>query len=314
MKKLAIPIVLIVIFSILIHSGCVEQTATHENTNNEEETMVNVPPSVVLQAEPAEGTFPLTVSFTGIGKDTDGTTIHYYWDFDDGATAQEQNTSHTFTKEGLYEVVLAVTDDRGATALARLTITVNPKPADWTLTLIGAQTKTINKSQFESYINQYEEVSWEEEDNTWTGLPLWYLVAMVDDLESEGEYTLNEELADRGYTVKLTAGDEWETYLKSHDVAHDNGYVVMNQLNGEPLPKYTPRGKPSWPLHLRGTQVVSPNNIGNITTIELIDLPEDTSENNQPVRSFLRNLFEKLFPRWYNFFLDIKYYITIHRT
>ena len=308
MKKPSIVTAFITALLVLLLSGCMEQTSTIQNTNDDMEVIENIPPHVSIQAGPNEGMVPLIVSFTGVGEDTDGAIINYIWDFDDGTTSYEQNISHTFTMDGSYEVVLAVTDDQGATAIARFIITVNPLPADWTLTLKGAQTKVINCLQFESYIELYEEASWEDDGNVWTGLPLWYLVAMVDDNEPEGEYTFDDDLASRRYTIEITAGDGWETMLKSNDIAHDNGYIIVNKVNGEPLPKDTPKGKPSWPLHLRGSKVFCPDNVGNITEIELVGLPEDDAQNNQPIRSFLRNIFQNLFPRWYDFFSDIKDY------
>jgi hypothetical protein len=312
MKKKAAFTSLISIITILAHSGCMEQTATHQNATDEE-FIVNIPPTVTIQATPSKGMVPLTVFFTGISEDTDGLVTTYFWDFDDGTTSQKHNISHTFTKDGFYEVVLAATDDQKATTLARCTITVTPRPLDWSVILMGAQTKTITSHQFASYLEIYEKVTWEEEKNVWSGLPLWYLVAMVDDVESEGEYSFNDEKAQQGYTIKLTAGDGWVTNLKSYDVAHNNGYLVVHELNGEPLPKNTPRGKPSWPLHLRGSKVFPPDNIGNITALELIGLPEENSDATQPLRFVVRNLVQKFFPRWYTFFLDVKHFFTVHR-
>jgi hypothetical protein len=293
----------------LLFCGCIEQKAIDTNP---EELVVheNERPSVTIQAEPTTGIFPVSVSFFGHGEDPDGTIIEYLWDFDDGTTATTQNVTHTYSIAGIYKSVLVVTDDQGVSALARCTITVTAPPADWELTLIGAETKVINKTQFESYLDQYEEISWTEDDDVWTGLPLWYLVAMVDDIESEGANTLNDELADRGYTIQITAGDGWVTKLKSYDIAHDPGYLIVDKCNGEPLPRYTPKGKPSWPLHLRGDNVVCPNNVGNITTIELLDLPSESDNHDTPIRSLLRDIFQTLFPNWYHFLLDIKDYLT----
>ena len=37
----------------------------------------------------------------------------YYWNFGDGTTSNEQNPTHTYTKEGKYAVTLKVTDSEG---------------------------------------------------------------------------------------------------------------------------------------------------------------------------------------------------------
>ena len=259
---------IIAILLLVVFTGCTEQTAVKQEGDDNQEISENQMPTALIHAEPIEGMVPLDVSFIGVGEDKDGFIESYSWDFDDGTSAHTQNVSHTFTADGSYEVVFAVTDNLGATTIARLSITVNPLPADWTLTLKGAQTIILNRTDFESYTNLYGRASWEEEGNVWTGLPLWYLVAMVDDEESE-EYTFNDDLADKGYTIRITAGDGWETILKSYDIARSDGYLIVDKLNGESLPIYTPKGKPSWPLHLRGTEVFCPNNVGNITEISL---------------------------------------------
>ncbi len=311
------PTVLLVLVTLcmLIVSGCLEQSAVQspdENGSEKNNTLENTnsPPTVSMQAEPVSGLLPLPVSFSCDAVDVDGDTVAYLWDFDDDLTTNVSDPVHTFSTEGEYEVIVVVTDEYGASAMARCTITVVPPPSDWHITLIGAQTRQVNRSQFEIYLAQYEEVAWEDEGNIWTGLPLWYLVGIVDDVESDGSYTFNDDLAQRGYTIKLTAGDGWVTELKSYDIAYDSGYLVVDKLNGEPLPQYTPKGKPSWPLHLRGENVVCPNNIGNISTIELLNLPSESEDEDQPIRSFLRDLLLRFFPKWYHFLLEVKQYLT----
>jgi PKD repeat protein len=48
--------------------------------------------------------------------DADGTVVAWQWSFGDGATATEQNPTHTYPGRGRYDVQLTVTDDGGATA------------------------------------------------------------------------------------------------------------------------------------------------------------------------------------------------------
>ena len=69
------------------------------------------------------------------------------------------------------------------------------------------------------------------------------LVGMVDDDPDEGpaHFNFNEELAKKGYSIKVIAGDGWSTALDSAAIAHDDGYIVANTLNGEPLPMKTCR-------------------------------------------------------------------------
>ncbi|HPU58823.1 MAG TPA: hypothetical protein PLG48_04855, partial [Candidatus Avimonas sp.] len=74
--------------------------------------------------------------------------------------------------------------------------------------------------------------------------------------------------------MDLISGDGWKTTLDSADIARNNGYIVANTLNGEPLPLQTPAGKPCWPLHLKGPAVFGGQQVGNIVRIELSKLPE----------------------------------------
>jgi len=50
------------------------------------------------------------IQFSDLSLDTDHNIVGYFWDFDDGTNSSEQNPVHTFKKEGIYEVRLAVND------------------------------------------------------------------------------------------------------------------------------------------------------------------------------------------------------------
>ena len=92
-----------------------------------------LPPSVSINASPASGDSPLTVSF-GIASALDGRTIQSWsWDFNDPAsgsanTSTAQNPSHVFVPPGngkTFTVSLTVTDSFGMTNTATKGITVN---------------------------------------------------------------------------------------------------------------------------------------------------------------------------------------------
>jgi hypothetical protein len=78
----------------------------------------------------------LTVAFDASGStDADGTISSYAWNFGPGAggttTASGKTTSHTFPTAGDYVVELTVTDDDGATATAKKTVSVvAPEPEE----------------------------------------------------------------------------------------------------------------------------------------------------------------------------------------
>jgi hypothetical protein len=84
----------------------------------------NASPVASASATPASGEMPLTVQFTGTGTDTDGQIAEYNWDFDDGASSNEQNPIHTFNCVGVFNVQLMVVDDYGAAGISIVTVTV----------------------------------------------------------------------------------------------------------------------------------------------------------------------------------------------
>jgi len=83
--------------------------------------------TVSADADVTSGTFPLTIFFTGHGKDALGNLTGYYWDFGDGNTSNEQNPTHVFEKPGTYAVTLIVSNDRGENASDKITISVKHK-------------------------------------------------------------------------------------------------------------------------------------------------------------------------------------------
>ncbi|MCB1849724.1 MAG: PKD domain-containing protein [Gammaproteobacteria bacterium] len=73
-----------------------------------------------------------SVDFDAGSSYDDGTIVNYLWDFGDGSTAMGVDVSHSFVAEGIYTVVLTVTDDEGFRDRISLSVTVtgNPPVAD----------------------------------------------------------------------------------------------------------------------------------------------------------------------------------------
>ncbi|MCJ8166736.1 PQQ-dependent sugar dehydrogenase [Pontibacter sp. E15-1] len=93
----------------------------------------NIPPKAVAEADKLYGSSPLTVQFTGNkSTDSEGHALTYKWNFGDGsAVSTAVNPQHTFTGTEIgkiFHVTLTVTDEKGATASAKLKITLNNTP------------------------------------------------------------------------------------------------------------------------------------------------------------------------------------------
>lgn len=165
-----------------------------------------------------------------------------------------------------------------ATAAVKTVAVTGVAPTDWTLQLTGARQEIVTKAYFEEGLDcrPSHRVSWTDDDgNVWGGMPLWLLVGMVDDdPDGTGHFSFNDELAAQSYEVNLIAGDGWKTTLDSAAIARNDGYIIANTLNGEPLPLQTEGGKGCWPLHLKGPAVFGGQQVGNIVKIELSGLPQ----------------------------------------
>lgn len=96
---------------------------------------VQVGPKAVATVRPAHGRedvafqhlsgeVPLTAQFDGTRSVPEPGTriVKYLWDFGDGKTGEGPQPVHVYERPGEYTVTLTVTDDRGRTAQARLTV------------------------------------------------------------------------------------------------------------------------------------------------------------------------------------------------
>jgi len=108
--------------------------------------MVSGPPQAIPRAFPVSGNAPMTVTFFPNGEDPDGSVVGFAWDFDGDGTYDwdsfyADNTTHTYTKEGVYQAVLRVTDDEGHTNTATVTINVSyhdPNPEGYPTAMVDA--------------------------------------------------------------------------------------------------------------------------------------------------------------------------------
>ena len=167
-----------------------------------------------------------------------------------------------------------------ATAAVKTVARTGVAPTEWTLQLSGAKDEKVSKAYFENGLacaSSTHKVSWTDADgNVWGGVPLWLLVGMVDDNPDVGvkHFNFNDDLAAQKYQVNVISGDGWKATLDSDKIARNNGYIIANTLNGEPLPQKLDSGKGSWPLHLKGEAIFGGQQVGNVVKIELSNLPQ----------------------------------------
>jgi PKD repeat protein len=66
----------------------------------------------------------LTVTFTDLSNDSDGSLVSWSWSFGDGMSSAAQNPVHTYASAGDYAVTLTVADNEGAVGSATQTVSV----------------------------------------------------------------------------------------------------------------------------------------------------------------------------------------------
>ncbi len=73
-----------------------------------------IAPEAAFSANPTEGEAPLTVAFTDMSTNNP---ISWHWDFGDGSSGTQQNTTHIYNDEGNYTVQLIVSNGNCADTL-----------------------------------------------------------------------------------------------------------------------------------------------------------------------------------------------------
>ncbi len=101
-------------------------------------------PSADFSAAPTSGEKPLTVSFTDLSE---GDPTQWDWDFGDGSTSTQSDPAHVYQNDGVYTVVLTVTNAFGShskTREALITVEGNPPVAAFSATpTTGAAPLTV---------------------------------------------------------------------------------------------------------------------------------------------------------------------------
>ena len=90
---------------------------------------VNQLPSSVIANGPFNATVGSTIGMSSSGSnDPDGSISSYTWNFGDGSTSNQANSTHSYAAAGNYTVTLTVTDNEGASDSATTTAFITEAP------------------------------------------------------------------------------------------------------------------------------------------------------------------------------------------
>lgn len=222
-------------------------SAYSEPTAVVEGPATNLPPVAQLAADPLTGPAPLTVSFDGSAShDPDGTIESWSVGFGDGAVAQGQAVTHTYTTAGTYEAELTVVDDSGAEGTSEVSITVTPaevsaivlsEPSRWrtfqrddvSSTLSGHATFRVAGTYPETHDGTHPAVAvdWRFGEGDWAVLD-----ASPGGGQFSGEVTAT---VGSGLDVRVRYSDGHTEELQDWEVNVGDVFVVTGQSNASGL-------------------------------------------------------------------------------
>lgn len=138
---------------------------------------------------------------------------------------------------------------------------------DWSLTLSGTLVREYSAEVYGALIGcGVHTETYTVGNDTYEGIPLWILLAAVDDGETHGHWSLNDTLVEGGYEVEVIAEDGYSYTFNISDVAYNNTMILASRLNGEPLPEGDA------PLRLVGEGLTGGQRVRNVVEIRLIGL------------------------------------------
>jgi len=210
-------------------------------------TYTGVPIATLIGNVPADTTILVTAA--------DGYSMNYeagmLLDRSEGTwiLAYKENGSYMPYDPGPLRVVLVGEDNphfEGAISAKMVTrIDILGTYEDYSLLMHGAITRAFSRAELESGVGcpchtSTVSVTSKGETHTYTGLPLWRLIAYVDDDRAPGpeqgihydEEDFNAALASSGYTITLVAEDGYTQSVSSQLIAHDDRFIVAFKRDG----------------------------------------------------------------------------------
>jgi DMSO/TMAO reductase YedYZ molybdopterin-dependent catalytic subunit len=141
---------------------------------------------------------------------------------------------------------------------------------EWSVVVNGTSALTMDQETLDTDLAQFD-LNWTDNDSdVWTGAPLYQWISWCVD---NGGVT--QEALDEGYSVKLTAGDDYSVTIEGTRIAQNDNIIVASMVNGEAL------SGTSWPLSLVGADIASNEHIKNIVKIDIVlDSQPETPDND----------------------------------
>jgi large repetitive protein len=144
------------------------------------------------------------VIFDGLAShDADGALTAFAWDFGDGATAEGEQVTHVFETAGVYQVLLSVTDDSGASC---------GTTSDVARVWVNAPPLAVAGSDKDGFVGgAYDHLLFDASASTDAdGEPLSFLWDLGDGVTRSGEKVLHAYTEPGEYAVRLGVADGTE--------------------------------------------------------------------------------------------------------
>jgi hypothetical protein len=142
-----------------------------------------------------------------------------------------------------------------------------PVIPQWNLRLHGVNTLPITQTLFEQctmcHSGDGVPIIYNDGQDTWSGIPLWYFSGWVDDDNEHGHGSYNDDLADTGYSIQVN-GASGRMVLNSDDVSRSSHYLLADRKNGEALTG------DQYPLALVGTGIPSGRQVFAVDSVQLV--------------------------------------------
>ncbi|UCH74375.1 MAG: PKD domain-containing protein, partial [Rhodospirillales bacterium] len=181
------------------------------------------PPLAVAAATPQSGFSPLTVAFdSSASVDPDGTIVGWRWEFGDGGVSTEPNPTHVYQLGGVFEAILTVIDDDGASGTDSVFIDV----VDGEITVMAiAEETTAGAVTAGSYLD--------------TGVADEVYEALTEE-RTKGRRIFRRSWLSHTWTFDVAPGDTYTFYLKAHHTPNLEGddfvFEYRDSATGEFIP------------------------------------------------------------------------------